>query len=120
MIRPITAIVVEPSVRSMSAPLPSMPIGWSPSEIVRAVLPTRPSNASGLRLLRAVRYVTRTTLWAMPAIDAAPSSSGICSNARDDGQQDPRRQGPAQQEGAPTACRLARAVSKAPMTVPMP
>ena len=44
---PMTAIVVEPLVASMSAPPTSSPIGCRPSEIVRAVLPTRPRSASG-------------------------------------------------------------------------
>ena len=44
---PMTAIVVDPLVRSMSAPPTSSPIGWRPSEIVRAVLPIRPRSASG-------------------------------------------------------------------------
>ena len=45
---PIRAIVIEPLVRSISAPPMSRPTGWRPSEIVRAVLPIRPSSSSGL------------------------------------------------------------------------
>ena len=45
---PMRAIVVEPLVRSMSAPPTSSPTGWRPSEIVRAVLPMRPRSSSGL------------------------------------------------------------------------
>ena len=66
---PITAIVVEPLVRSMSAPPTSRPIGWSPSEIVRAVLPMRPSRASGEYAVRSVRYVTSTIDWAIAGHD---------------------------------------------------
>ena len=44
---PITAMVAEPLVASISAPPRSRPIGWRPSDTVRAVLPIRPRSASG-------------------------------------------------------------------------
>src|ERR1019366_2923016 len=51
---PMIASVTPPFVRSMSAPPANDPIGMNPTEIDRAVLPIRPSIASGERAVRNV------------------------------------------------------------------
>ena len=82
----------------MSAPPTSIPIGWSPSEIVRAVLPTRPSSASGLQVAARVRYVTRTTLWAMPGDGRRAEQDGIGSVRETTEEQYARRERSAEQQ----------------------
>ena len=55
----------------------SSPTGVSPIETTRAVLPTRPSSASGLWVVRSVRYAMSTFDWATPAANEAASTTGI-------------------------------------------
>ncbi len=62
-------------MRSIIAPPTNDPIGMSPTEIVRAVLPIRPSIASGESAVRNVMYPIRTTDCVMPATRAPPTST---------------------------------------------
>ena len=67
----------------MSAPPTSRPTGWRPSEIVRAVLPIRPSRSSGEYAVRSVMYVTSTIDWATPGTNAAATCTGIADRDRE-------------------------------------
>ncbi len=52
------------------------PIGMRPTEMVRAVAPTRPRSASGDSWVRSVRYETATLASRSPATHAAPTRTG--------------------------------------------
>ena len=60
-----------PPIVSSRMPVTNMPIGWRPIEIVRAVLPTRPSRRSGVTEARYVRYETIVKPLPTPADERA-------------------------------------------------
>ena len=117
---PITAIVVEPLVASMSAPPTSSPSGWSPSEIVRAVLPIRPRSASGEYAVRIVMYVTSTIDWATPARDRRRQQGRDLVGRRDHETAGSRSRSCRRAGSTRPAAALTRAVSSDPATVPTP